>query len=155
MALKLKKLIKGLLVLFLVFIGLSMLKLFRNEREIKYTNKYNSKTAYKDIERGAVKIVVFGLIADPTLREEVAKKYGFHYDYLGCSMTEEIIKGVNEYNSVMEKQLTNKFGENFWDKFNAEVDSLSKTEEYKNKLKVEFGEDSNSLLPDDSIRNNN
>ncbi len=65
----------------------------------------------------------------PTESQIIAKKYGFKFDYLGCMMTEENEKLEKDHNPKTEKILKEKFGDNFWRKFDNDLDSLGKIQD--------------------------
>lgn len=85
---------------------------------------YNSLTAKQDIKNGQVQIIAIGLPYMPQVRQRLAKQYGFEYNYVGCKATTELLNGTRYYNEVVEKYLTDKFGKDFWTKFNAQFDSI-------------------------------
>lgn len=64
----------------------------------------------------------------PQLRQRLAKQYGFEYNYVGCNATTELLNGSKYYNDVVEKYLSDKFGKDFWTKFNTQLDSIDKLE---------------------------
>ncbi len=85
---------------------------------------YNSLTARQDITNGQVQIIAIGLPYMPQARQRLAKQYGFEYNYVGCNATTELLNGSKYYNNVVEKYLTDKFGKDFWTKFNTQLDSI-------------------------------
>jgi len=85
---------------------------------------YNSLTAKQDIKSGQVRIIAIGLPYMPQVRQRLAKQYGFEYNFVGCTATTELLNGSRYYNEVVEKYLTDKFGQDFWTKFNAQLDSI-------------------------------
>jgi hypothetical protein len=86
---------------------------------------YNSFIARQDIRNGQVQIIAVGLPYYGELRNGLAKQYGFKYNYVGCNATTELLNGAKYYNNVVKEYLTNKFGIDFWTKFNSQIDSLN------------------------------
>lgn len=86
---------------------------------------YNTWTARQDIKNNKVQIIAVGLPYMPQVRQELAKKYGFEFYFIGCSPPDEGSNGIDYYNHVMETYLRDKFGDNFWTDFNKQFDSLS------------------------------
>ena len=85
---------------------------------------YNSFTARQDIKNGQVQIIAVGLPFMPQVRQRLAKKYGFKYNYVGCNATTELLNGSKYYNNVVEEYLTDKFGKEFWTNFNTQLDGI-------------------------------
>lgn len=85
---------------------------------------YNTLTARQDIKNGQVQIIAVGLPYMPQVRQRLAKQYGFEYNYVGCNATTELLNGSNYYNEVVEEYLTDKFGKDFWTRFNTQLDSI-------------------------------
>ncbi len=75
-----------------------------------------------------MKIVVVGKPYRPQLKQVVAKNYNFQFDFIDCTVTKDLQRGIVDYNKAIEKFLTDKHGNNFWNRFNAQVDSLHKIE---------------------------
>ncbi len=88
---------------------------------------YNSWTAQQDLKSGKVQIVVIGLAFMPQEHNEVAKKYGFVYTYLGCDATYKLLNGSQNYNHVVMNYLENKYGHDIWEKIEMQVDSINST----------------------------
>jgi hypothetical protein len=89
---------------------------------------YNSLTARQDIKKGKIQIIAVGLPYMPQIEQKVADKYGFNFNYVGCNATTELLNGTEYYNNIVENHLENKYGKNFWKKFQSQVDSLIKIE---------------------------
>jgi hypothetical protein len=85
---------------------------------------YNSFTASQDIKNGHVQIIAIGLPYMPQVRQQLAKQYGFEYNYVGCNATTELLRGTEYYNRVVEEYLTDKFGKDFWAIFHTQLDSI-------------------------------
>lgn len=92
---------------------------------------YNSLTAKQDIKNGQVQIIAIGLPYMPQVRQRLAEQYGFEYNYIGCNATTELLNGSRYYNEVVEKYLTDKFGQDFWTKFNAQLVSIDNRKKQK------------------------
>ena len=89
---------------------------------------YNSLTARQDINKGKVQIIAVGLPYMPQIEQKIADKYGFTFNYVGCKATTELLNGTKYYNDIVEKHLENKYGNNFWENFKSQVDSLIEIE---------------------------
>jgi hypothetical protein len=85
---------------------------------------YNSLTARQDITNGQIQIIAIGLPYMPQVRQRLAKQYGFEYNYVGCNATTELLNGTEYYNNVVKEYLTDKFGKDFWTKFNTQLNSI-------------------------------
>jgi hypothetical protein len=85
-----------------------------------------TKIPIKEILNDTPQYIVIGKPFRPIESQIAAKKYGFQFDYLGCIMTDENEKLQKEQNSKTEKILKAKFGNNFWDKFDKDLDSIVK-----------------------------
>lgn len=75
-----------------------------------------------------MKIVVVGKPYRPELKQLLAKNYNFQFYFIDCTVTKDLQSGIKDYNKVIDKYLTNKYGNNFWNRFNAQVDSVDKIE---------------------------
>jgi hypothetical protein len=91
-----------------------------------YFTSYNAFTARQDISNGHIQIIVIGEPNKPQLRQRLAKQYGFEFNYVGCYATTELLNGSNYYNEVVINHLTDKFGKEFWNRFNNQIDSIDK-----------------------------
>lgn len=117
-----RKITYGLLTILLIgglYVGLRL--------GFGFFTPYNSLTARQDITNGQVQIIAIGLPYMPQVRQRLAKQYGFEYNYVGCNATTELLNGSKYYNEVVEKYLTDKFGKDFWTKFNTRLDSIDNT----------------------------
>lgn len=85
---------------------------------------YNSLTAKQDISNGQIQIIAIGLPNMPQVEQQLAKKYGFEFNFIGCNVTTELLNGTEQYNHIVEEYLSDKFGKDFWAKFNAQLDSI-------------------------------
>lgn len=93
---------------------------------------YNAFTASQDIKNGQIQIIIIGDPNMPEVRQLLAKQYGFQFNYVGCYASTEIFNGSKYYNYVAEKYLTDKFGQEFWTKFNNQIDSIVSTNSVDN-----------------------
>jgi len=82
---------------------------------------YNAFTAKRDIKNGVVKIITIGEPDLTSARQDLAKQYGFGYSFVGCNSTIELRNGSRFYNAVVEEYLIEKYGKDFWSRFNAQV----------------------------------
>jgi hypothetical protein len=98
-------------------------------KDKNFDRSQQTKTPTKEVVNDTPLYVVIGKPFRPTESQIIAKKYGFQFDYLGCIMTDENEKLQKEQNAKTEKMLKAKFGNNFWDKFNKDLDSLGKTQD--------------------------
>ncbi len=93
-----------------------------------FFTRYNYLTAKIDICRDLPRIASYGLPSHPCgvpcigLKE----KYGFHESNIGCVVTETQIRGIDAYNSQIEKYLNERNGKDWREKYQAELDSLIK-----------------------------
>ncbi len=85
---------------------------------------YNYLSAHKDIKNGKIQIISVGEPYMPQNEQLLAAKYGFKYKYIGCNVTNELLNGSNFYNAVVKDYLSDKFGKDFWNKFNSQLDSI-------------------------------
>jgi hypothetical protein len=85
---------------------------------------YNYFSAQKDIKNGPIQIISVGEPYMPQNEQILAAKYGFKYKYVGCNVTNDLINGSNYYNAVVKEYLTDKFGKDFWNRFNSQLDSI-------------------------------
>jgi hypothetical protein len=84
---------------------------------------YNADSARSDLKRGKLRWLVYGskFYVSPC-RSAIAHKYGFTYfQASGCEVTERFLKGVEEYNSEMQKLLVPKNGEGWQTKCEKEM----------------------------------
>ncbi len=82
---------------------------------------YNILTAKSDLNKGKVFIVQYGELRNNELLEEkLANKYGFSYTGVGCLVTTPVINGINNYNQVVIKHLTEVNGAGWFDELQKE-----------------------------------
>ena len=84
---------------------------------------YNAWTARHDIKNNKVQIIAIGLPFNPQIRQQLAVKYGFQYNYIGCNATTELLNGTKYYNNEVKKNLEEKYGTSFWTNFQLQLDS--------------------------------
>ncbi len=85
---------------------------------------YNYFSAQKDIKNGQIQIISVGEPYMPENEQLLAEKYDFKFKYVGCNVTNELLNGSNYYNAVVKEYLTDKFGKDFWNRFNSQLDSI-------------------------------
>lgn len=86
---------------------------------------YNFWTARQDIQNGKIQIANLGeMPLSFDQKQKLANSYGFNFHLVGCEVTSDIIKGTKFYNNVMIDHLENKYGEGWWKKFQAQLDSI-------------------------------
>jgi hypothetical protein len=90
---------------------------------------YNSWTAEQDIKNNKVQIIAIGLPYKPQVRQQLASKYGFQYNYIGCNATTELLNGTKYYNNKVKEFLANKYGADFWTTFQSQLDSANKLDQ--------------------------
>ncbi len=86
---------------------------------------YNAFTAKQDIKNGIVRIITIGEPDLTSARQDLAKQYGFGYAFVGCNSTIELRNGSRYYNAVVEDYLKDKYGKDFWTRFNAQVEKTN------------------------------
>lgn len=88
----------------------------------------NYLTARQDIKNGKIQIVVLGeIFTKDKQKQDLAKTYGFELYFFGCNLSTEIINGTKYYNQTMIDYLERKYGSGWWKKFQAQLDSIDKT----------------------------
>jgi hypothetical protein len=108
---------------------ISAFVLFTACKDNNTERKQRSKTPQKQITNDTLIYVVIGKPFRPKISQIIANNYGFKFNYLGCIRTAEKSKLEKEKNAKTEKSLKAKFGDNFWDIFDKDVDSLGKIED--------------------------
>ncbi len=91
---------------------------------------YNYLTAKQDIATNQLKIIRYGEaeISDFQARK-LAPKYGFKYQRgTNCSVTRPFVNGVEVYNRTIATELNKRFGPNWKDRFNFQIDSTFREE---------------------------
>ena len=91
-----------------------------------FFNRFNYLTAKIDIWRGSPRIVTVGIPEHPCGVPCIGLKelYGFHESNAGCVVTNPQLRGINAYNSQVEKHLVKRNGEGWRHKYESELDSL-------------------------------
>ena len=90
---------------------------------------YNYFSAKKDIANDKVAFISFGLPALERfniLSYSIREKYGIKYKNIGCVVTEDEIRGIHFYNTVIEEYLTKRNGERWKKKYTKELADSSK-----------------------------
>lgn len=90
---------------------------------------YNYITAKLDIRNGNIRIIKTGNHTPSSKDKEIdliASKYGFKYVYIGYDTTKQKMKGINNYNEVVEAYLVIRNGNNWQAGYQKEVDSVYK-----------------------------
>jgi hypothetical protein len=93
-----------------------------------FFNRFNYLTAKIDIIRDSPRIATIGKILPcgvPCI--SLNEKYGFHEANLGCSVNDPLLRGINAYNSEIEKYLNKRNGKNWRKKYETELESLIDT----------------------------
>lgn len=86
---------------------------------------FNFWTAQQDIKNGKVQIADIGeLPLNHRQKQSLANIYGFDFYYFGCKISTDIINGTKYYNNAMVDHLENKFGADWWLKFQNQLDSI-------------------------------
>jgi hypothetical protein len=87
---------------------------------------YNYITAKWDIAHNRPRILQYGEAMETDEQAfKLAPKFGFIYDIVAnCIVTTPIVNGINTYNTVTIKYLTDKHGKDWKKKFDFSVDSL-------------------------------
>ena len=89
---------------------------------------YNYFSAKQDIRAGKIRFITFGLPATPSLNSPVdslQKKYGVNYYNIGCSISsDDELRGIKFYNSVVETYLEKRNGKNWRADYHKQLDSI-------------------------------
>lgn len=94
-------------------------------------------TVKSNIADTSLKILTYGLPDKESTRamNTVAKKYGFHYyPVAGCFITESLLDSVNRENKKAYEILDKRFGSNWRFKFDEEVDTMERKQDYVEEL---------------------
>lgn len=99
--------------------------------QLGFFNRFNYLTAKIDIIREKPRLVtteipLFGSEIDPILYKGLNEKYGFHEHYTGCNVTKPQLRGIESYNTQIEKYLIKRNGEDWKTKYQSEIDILIK-----------------------------
>lgn len=88
-------------------------------------NRFNYLTAKIDIMRNSPRIASIGKqIPCGVPCYQLKEKYGFHESNVGCSVTDPLLRGIDAYNTEIEKYLDKRNGKDWRYKFEKELDSL-------------------------------
>jgi hypothetical protein len=90
---------------------------------------YNYLTAKLDLKNGNVRIINVGYRITSSKDKEidiVAEKYGFKNIHIGYDTTKQKMKGIKNYNEMVEAYLALRNGSNWKVNYQREVDSLYK-----------------------------
>jgi hypothetical protein len=116
----------GILLISLILAGLIFALLIARQN-FKNSPDYNFITAKLDIKDNKMQIINIGLRKPCTKDSEidmVAARYGFRNIYVENKTRKQILRGINDYNSLMESYLTLRNGMNWRKYYQWEVDSL-------------------------------
>lgn len=92
-------------------------------------NRFNYVTAKIDIWRDSVRIVTIGKplpCGVPCIG--LKEKYGFHESNVGCTVTEPLLRGIDAYNSEIEKHLNKRNGKGWRKEYQFEMDLFIKND---------------------------
>ena len=94
--------------------------------QFDYFNRFNYLTAKIDIWRDSPCIAHYGLMSYPCGVPCIAleEKYGFRRSGIGCFVSKPDIRGIEAYNKQIEKYLNKRNGEDWRQRYEAELDSL-------------------------------
>ncbi|WP_298545664.1 hypothetical protein [uncultured Aquimarina sp.] len=92
-------------------------------------NRFNYLTAKIDIWRDSPRIAMAGIPSYPCGVPCIGlnEKYGFHESNVGCLVTGPQLRGIDSYNVQIEKYLNKRNGKDWRKKYEAELDSLIKS----------------------------
>lgn len=114
------------LILFLILVGGILLMVWQNYNQSK---EYNFITAKLDIKDGNCRLVTIGSHKYSPKEKEmdsVSAKYGFKNVYLQTATPDET-KGIETYNETIEVFLAIRNGPGWRNRYQKEVDSLSRS----------------------------
>ena len=99
--------------------------------QLGFFYRFNYFTAKIDIIRKTPRLVIteiplYDSEIDPIPYIGLNEKYGFHEHYTGCNVTKPQIRGIESYNTQIEKYLIVRNGNNWKAKYQAEIDTLVK-----------------------------
>jgi hypothetical protein len=92
--------------------------------EFGFSDKYNYFIAKKDLKKGKIQIVSYGLQIPSGYEEEEAaieREFGYKHIWEGCIISS---KGYIRYNNLMGEYLTKKNGKGWEKRFQKKLDSL-------------------------------
>jgi hypothetical protein len=88
---------------------------------------FNFWTAKQDIKTSKIQVITIGeLPINDDQKQALAKQYGFSFYHSGCIVSIDRSNGINQYNSAMIGFLSEKHGENWWQKFQIKMDSIDR-----------------------------
>lgn len=86
---------------------------------------FNFFTAQQDIKNGKVRVAEIGeMPLNFDQKQRLANSYGFDIYLFGCEVSTGVINGTKYYNNVMISHLENKYGKDWWTKFQTQLDSI-------------------------------
>ncbi|MFY7669580.1 hypothetical protein ACOSP6_00695 [Tenacibaculum sp. MEBiC06402] len=109
-------------------VGIGILLLVVLLWQFGFLTRYNYLTAKIDSWRDKPRIVQIGIpdfnYGVPVI--SLNEKYGFHQTNIGCIVTRAQLRGIESYNTEIEKYLNNRNGKDWRKKYQAELDYLIK-----------------------------
>ena len=119
---------KAILIISLIVIAaITVILVVR--QNFKGSPDYNFITAKLDIKNGKQRIIHTGFRKPSSKDSEIdslTAAYGFKNVYIGYDTTKQIIRGIHNYNDVIETYLNLRNGSGWREKYQREVDSLYK-----------------------------
>ncbi len=115
--------------IFTTFLILLLFATFIIRKNFKNSPEYNYITAKIDVQKGNVRVINVGLQKPASLDKEidiVSEKYGFKNIFIENESSKDILKGIDNYNSVIESYLNLRNGSNWRTKYQSEIDSIIK-----------------------------
>lgn len=115
-----------ILISFLIVIVIATFIINQN---FKNSPDYNYITAKIDIQKGNAKLINVGFQKPIIFYNEIQiieEKYGFKNIYIENEPSKKILTGIENYNSVFEGYLNLRNGNNWREKYQAEIDSIKK-----------------------------
>lgn len=100
--------------------------------QLGFLSRYNYITAKIDCWQGYARIVTIGEplpCGVPCI--SLNEKYRFYRISIGCFVTTSQLRGINTYNTVVEKYLNKRNGQHWRDAYNAEMSLLIKNNKWE------------------------
>ncbi len=119
---------KKTIVFIILILGLTITVILVVRHNYALSNDYNYISAKLDIKNGEVKIVHVGDSLSVEMIDDinrVAAKFGFKNVYLSSDAAKNEMKGIINYNELMETFLTIKNGEGWKINYQQQVDKIS------------------------------
>ncbi len=88
---------------------------------------YHARQAKKDLKNGTVQFISVGLPLASSKDAEIAslkQRYGFKTVEFGCVVTAQELNGIDQYNQIVEKWLSNRNGKGWRKAYQKSIDSL-------------------------------